>query len=292
MPSLPPERLTPSATRALLECLGHRPVRKWGQNFLIDPNLVAKSLELANVQSGDHIVEIGPGLGCLTAALLNAGTSVYAVEIDKRLAAHLRERFGARAAFHLHEGDAVETPTAAKPPEAIPWKVIANLPYAISTPWLEQLLRCADLPESLTLMLQREAAQRFTAPPGTKAFSAITIFLQSTYEATGEHRVARQCFYPVPGVDSQLLQLRRKPNPVRFAESTRELIRTLFTQRRKQIGPLARQLLGETAAEAWFTHLAAHGHSPQSRAEALPLSCWARLGQSIEGGSPPPYSSC
>lgn len=271
------DRLTPSATRSLLEELGHFPVRKWGQNFLVDPNIVEKSLQLASIRPGDQVVEVGPGLGCLSAALLAAGCTVFAVEIDKRLANYLRVKFIGQPRFHLYEGDAVDFPDAAKPQGDYAWKVVANLPYAISTPWLEQVLRLTVLPESLTLMLQREAAQRMSAPVGSKHFSAVTLFLQALYAVGSEHAVARQCFYPVPGVDSQLLHLVKKTDAVAFSAAAREVMRALFTQRRKQIGALTRQMLEPEVRDAWLAALVSLGFSASARAETLPLECWRAL---------------
>src|SRR5688500_9290156 len=138
--------LSPSATRELLAHLGHSPKRFLGQNFLIDGNIVRKSLELAGIRAGDVVVEIGPGLGTLTSALLEAGAHVWAVEKDRTLHAHLEAELAPRFAgrFHLLEGDAVMQPLAGLPVElataAAGFKIVANLPYAIATPWLDEVL--------------------------------------------------------------------------------------------------------------------------------------------------------
>src|SRR5208283_5099915 len=135
--------LTPTATRALLDQLGHRPKRFLGQNFLVDGNIVRKSLELGQVAPGDAVVEIGPGLGTLTGALLEAGAEVWAIERDKTLCAHLAADLAPRfpKTLHLAEGDAVEIPLAGLPAEQAPGcKVVANLPYAISSPWMDAVL--------------------------------------------------------------------------------------------------------------------------------------------------------
>src|ERR1035437_8056366 len=135
--------LSPTATRELLAKLGHQPKRFLGQNFLVDGNIVRKSLELAGIKPGDAVVEIGPGLGTLTSALLEAGAEVWAVEKDRQLHAHLEETLAKQyPAFHLLEGDAVERPLAGFAPNTStrPFKVVANLPYAISTPWMDEVL--------------------------------------------------------------------------------------------------------------------------------------------------------
>jgi len=271
--------LTPSATRELLAKLAHQPKRFLGQNFLVDGNIVRKSLELAGIAAGDAVVEIGPGLGTLTSALLEAGAEVWAVEKDRTLHAHLEESLVPRfpAAFHLLEGDAVEHPLAALPADraAAGFKVVANLPYAIATPWLDEVL-AGPLPSRLVLMLQQEAAQRYVAQPGSKSFGAISIFLQSAYAVAPGHRVDAGCFHPRPDVESYLLNLVRLPEPFVFPAVTKTLIRACFQQRRKQIGGLLRERLPDGGA-AWLARLAAAGHPAQTRPEAIPTELWRSL---------------
>ena len=283
--------LTPSATRDLLTKLGHQPKRFLGQNFLVDGNIVHKSLQLAQVIAGDVVVEIGPGLGTLTSALLTTGADVWAVEKDRQLHAHLEETLAREfpATFHLLEGDAVEHPLAAlpvSPEKTLPsyppsslstpsFKVVANLPYAISTPWMDAVLS-GPLPERLVLMLQQEAAQRYAAQSGSKQFSAISIFLQSAYDIAPGHKVAAACFYPRPDIESYLLHLVRKPQPFVFSPAARAFIRGCFQQRRKQLGSLLRERLPD-GGRVWLAELAAAGFSPQARPEDIPIACWARL---------------
>lgn len=268
--------LSPSATRDILARLGHQPKRFLGQNFLVDGNIVRKSLELAGVSPGDEVVEIGPGLGTLTRALLDAGATVWAVEKDPVLAAHLRDTLDGPA-FHLMEGDAVEHPLAGLQPSAAgDFKVVANLPYAISTPWMDAVLS-GPLPSRLVLMLQHEAAERYVATPGSKQFGAISIFLQSAYSVERGHRVGAGCFFPRPEVESVLLNLSRRPEPFVFAPGQKSLIRLLFQQRRKQIGSLLRDRLSREAATAWLDVLSAAGLPRTSRAEQVPVTVWQHL---------------
>ena len=273
--------LSPSATRDLLTQLGHLPKRFLGQNFLVDGNIVLKSLELAGVRPGDTVVEIGPGLGTLTSALLEAGADVWAVEYDRNLHAHLEASLLPRfpVTFHLMEGDAVEHPLAGLPVERAlagsGFKVVANLPYAISTPWMDGVFS-GPLPTNLVLMLQQEAAQRYAAKPGGKQFGAISIFLQSAYDIAPGHKVAAACFHPRPDVESYLLNLIRKPTPFVFSPETKLLIRACFQQRRKQLGALLRDKLPDQG-RAWFAELAAAGCSPQNRAEEIPVALWQKL---------------
>jgi 16S rRNA (adenine1518-N6/adenine1519-N6)-dimethyltransferase len=277
--------LSPTATRELLAQLGHEPKRFLGQNFLVDGNIVRKSLELAEIQPGDTVIEIGPGLGTLTAALLEAGAEVWAVEKDRMLHAHLTETLMPRfaATFHLAEGDAVELPLAGLPADRATgnFKVVANLPYAIATPWFDAVLSGA-LPTRLVLMLQQEAAQRYAAQPGSKSFGAISVFLQAAYDIAPGHKVAASCFYPRPDIESHLLNVVRKPTPFIFPPAAKTLIRSCFQQRRKQIGSLLRARLPEQAT-SWRELLQEAGLSEQTRPEAIPVAVWASLSRLVRG---------
>ena len=270
-----------SATRELLAALGHQPKRFLGQNFLVDGNIVRKSLDLAEVGPGDTVVEIGPGLGTLTAALLAAGAEVWAVEKDRTLHSHLEATLATRpefaGRFHLLEGDAVEHPLAALPVEraAAGFKIVANLPYAIATPWLDGVLS-GPLPTRMVLMLQQEAAQRYAAQPGTKSFGAISVFLQAAFDNAPGHKVGPGCFHPRPDVDSYLINLVRRPAPYVFAPAVKAIVRACFQQRRKQIGALLRTHAPAHAADAREL-LCAAGLSEQARPEALPVSWWMRF---------------
>lgn len=268
--------LTPSSTRQLLEALQHRPRQPLGQNFLVDANIVHKSLQLAKLQRGDMVVEVGPGLGTLTAALIEFGAKVYAVELDPVLAAHIRSTFTEN--LMLVEGDAVEFPLGSLGEvlhlRQTSFKVVANLPYAITSPWLEAVL-AGPLPERMVLMMQKEAADRLLAQPGGKTMGAVSIFLQAAYESAGKHSVSRQCFYPVPGVDSMLLVLQRKPQPLIFPVEQRANVRRVFTQRRKQLQALCRD---SQPLMEWFGECKKRGWVHDTiRAEAVPLQAWNLL---------------
>ncbi len=271
--------LTPSDTRSLLTSLGHQPKRFLGQNFLVDGNIVRKSLELAQVVPGDQVVEVGPGLGTLTRALLAAGAKVWAVEKDRQLHAYLLENLVPEfsATFTLLEGDGVESPRAGlNDGEAKRgFKVVANLPYAISTPWMDEVLS-GPLPERMVLMLQQEAAQRYSAGPGSKQFSAISIFLQAAYEIAPGHKVSASCFYPRPDIESYLLHLVKRAQPFVFAPEIKTIIRGCFQQRRKQIGSLIKDR-APGMAEPWLAILAAANFGAQSRPEEIPVELWTRL---------------
>ena len=266
--------LTQATTRELLATLGHDPRRWLGQNFLVDPNLVRKSLTLGEVRPGDRVVEVGPGLGTLTGTLLEAGAAVWAVEKDAALAEHLRRTFGGHSGFHLLEADAVEHPLAGIPEPEKGFKVVANLPYAISSPWMEAVC-LGPHPERLVLMLQREAAERLTAQVGTGHWSALTIQVDLAFDRLGLHPVPPGCFHPAPKVDSCLLVLGRRADASRLGPKARAVARALFTQRRKQVGSSARRLFPEDpAVAAWLARLPSHGLDSQVRPEAIPSVVW------------------
>jgi len=272
--------LSQSETRDLLARLSHMP-RKWlGQNFLIDGNIVRKSLELGEVKAGDTVLEIGPGLGTLSRTLLGAGVHLHAVEADRTMVHHLRESLLPRwpQNFSLIEGDAVDLPLAdLKNPAEGSFKVIANLPYAISTPWMDAI--CAGPhPAMMVLMLQREAAERLTADVGTKHWSAVTAQVDLAFEKIRIHPVPSQSFSPPPKVDSCLLVLKRRSDAQRFSPRAREVARALFTQRRKQVGSSAKKLFpGAADVTTWLASLSDYGLTSLARPEAIPAKAWLTL---------------
>jgi 16S rRNA (adenine1518-N6/adenine1519-N6)-dimethyltransferase len=246
-----------------------------GQNFLIDKNILGKCLTLSNVQPYDTIVEVGPGLGTLTTGLLRAGCTVYAIEYDETLYNHLQQ--GLKPFFdgtlHLMKGDAVKVPLAGLPEQVYSaFKIISNLPYAITTPWLEQVLS-GPLPEIVTLMIQKEASDRLWAEVGTKKYAAISIYLRSAFDLHFIHPVAPSCFYPEPAVASTLIGFKRKQQPFVFKPKTKTYIRSFFTQRRKQIQGLCNQK-NEPLLVEW---LYKSKIPPNTRPEAIPLEAWQAL---------------
>jgi len=274
--------LSPSQTRALLQQLDHRPRKPLGQNFLIDGNIVRKSIELADVRPGDRVVEVGPGLGTLSRALLEAGAEVWAVELDARLHAFLDGDI-VDPRWHLLHGDAVKFPRAGlgdaggADGEAEVgsggFKVVANLPYAITSPWMDRVIR-EPLPECMVLMMQKEAAQRLTAEAGSADFSALTVAVEAAFTRRTAVKVSRNCFYPVPGVDSVLLVLDRREHPRILRPRTREIMRQLLTQRRKQVRAA---LMGDAVLEPWWESCICAGLSPQARPGDIPTACWLDL---------------
>ncbi len=276
--------LSPTQTRKILEELNHQPRKNLGQNFLIDGNIVSKSLRLAEVQPDDTVIEVGPGLGTLTRGLLSAGARLFAVERDPTLAQWLRDSLGDHPAFHLIEGDACDTPVGTfQHTPGVAYKIVANLPYAISSPWMEAVLQQDVLPSRIVVLVQKETADRMTAEPGSKALGSISIYLEGAYQRLPGHRVQASCFYPIPKVDSALFHLSLKDHPYRYSKACRDAIRLIFTLRRKQVGSSAKKFLPEPAYRTWMEALPDLGTTPQARPETLPFPAWRRLDSILLG---------
>lgn len=273
--------LSPSETTALLDKLDHLPKKKLGQNFLIDGNIVDKSIQLADLPPSGNVVEIGPGLGTLTRKLLESGQTVHAVELDQRLADNL-ENTETEAIKNkqliITKGDAVKHPLGSLPETTDQYSIVANLPYAISSAWLESVLNTGRLPIRMVLMMQKEAVERIWANPGTKEYHALSIFISNAYEFTEKHQVSRKCFYPSPAVDSMLIRMDLSENYFLFPKILRVLIRKIFTQRRKQLGSLAKKedpVIGQIIFE-WLDSI---NQPYSSRPEQISAEQWKRLGE-------------
>ncbi|MBT3666412.1 MAG: ribosomal RNA small subunit methyltransferase A [Opitutae bacterium] len=251
--------LSPSETSRLLDKFNHRPKKKLGQNFLTDGNIVHKSIAMADLPDGIPVIEIGPGLGTLTKQLLMNKHQVFAIEIDENLFKNLQvslASFIQNKQLNLIQGDAVKKPLAHLPADVKEFAVVANLPYAISSPWMESLLHTERIPLTMVLMLQKEAVQRMGAKHGSKEYNALSIFIKAAFENSQVHPVPRQCFFPIPGIDSVLVKMNRLETPFLFNQKTRSLIRKIFTQRRKQIGSLIKKEEEETKQilEKWIAN--------------------------------------
>ncbi len=264
--------------RDLLAAHHLSPRKRLGQNFLVDANIARKSLALAAVEPGDCIVEIGPGLGALTHLLLEAGCRVYAVELDSGLLRYLRQQVAPTYphALDLSKGDALDHPLAGLPQREKNFKIVANLPYSISTSWMDAVLS-GRLPDRLVLMLQKEAADRFVAATGSKNFGSISIFIRSAYNIEAIHRVSASCFYPAPEVDSTLLSLRIRKAPLVFDATAKEGIRRIFRHRRKQIGSILARMPEDKRFQTWLEGLMRNGFKPATRPEQVQLRDWQRL---------------
>ncbi len=219
----------------VLASLDMHPSRKLGQNFLLDPNMLSAIVSDADVKPGERILEVGPGLGMLTGALLQAGAELTAVELDHRLAGYLRNHFAGNEHFHLIEGDACKVDFDEIMGET-PYRCVANLPYSCSTPFLANISSSKNPPRDLTVLLQREMADRLVAAPGSKEYGAPTVKVGLLYSVRILRNVDRKVFFPVPEVTSALVQFKKKENQTDPAlrKLFEELVNVTFQQRRKK----------------------------------------------------------
>jgi 16S rRNA (adenine1518-N6/adenine1519-N6)-dimethyltransferase len=258
----------------LLEAHGLRPSRALGQNFVADPGTVRRIVRLAGVGPGDRVVEVGAGLGSLTLALLEAGCSVTAIEVDRHVLPVLREVVEPASA-RVVEGDATALDWGAVLGEG-PWHLVANLPYNVATPLVLDVLDGVPAVVDLLVMVQREVAERLAAGPGSPAYGGPSVKVRYWATAKVVGTVSASVFVPRPNVESALVRITRRPGgplvdpAVVSAERLFGLVRAGFAHRRKM---LRGSLAGLVAPEAF----AAAGVEPTARPEELDVEAWGRL---------------
>jgi 16S rRNA (adenine1518-N6/adenine1519-N6)-dimethyltransferase len=253
-------------------------MRKYSQHFLVNQSLCQKIVGLAALSPDDRVLEIGPGRGALTALLIEQVRELWLLEVDSALVRGLRERFGGRERLHLIQADAMRFPYEEIPP---PFKVVANLPYAVASPLLIRLLELRQRIPRMVLMFQREVAERLTAEPGGKSYGLLTILAQLYADVTLEIRVAPGSFRPPPKVDSAVVTVvpRARPRiPLEDEALFVRLVRHGFAHRRKTLRNNLRHapLTAEQAA-ALLQHA---GLEPMRRPETLDLEEWGHLSRS------------
>ena len=242
-----------------------RPRRELGQHWLVDENILGVIGRLAELGPEDVVLEIGPGLGVLTAYLAARVRLVHALEVDRSLESELKARLADQPNVEVAFGDALLYPlTQLAPP---PTKLVSNLPYNIATPIVVESLARLWTVEHWCVMVQREVADRFFAPPGTKEYGAVSVLVQLAAERTGAHPVARTCFRPPPNVDSTLVAFRRKRAWGQDLEEVRRVVQAGFAHRRKKLVN-ALELAGFDSART-VSALEAVGLPADVRAEAL-----------------------
>ncbi|MCE0498629.1 MAG: 16S rRNA (adenine(1518)-N(6)/adenine(1519)-N(6))-dimethyltransferase RsmA [Methylacidiphilales bacterium] len=235
--------MTLKEIRAALDSRGLRPLKQFGQNFLHDQNLARwlAGRVLEGHVPGARVVEIGPGLGALTEFLLVGEEPLIAIEKDRGLCAFLRERYGgdiAAGRLDLREGDALDLLPRL---DSAPAVVCGNLPYYISTPLVMECLRLPGEPARLFFLLQKEVGQRLSAPPGGKAYGALSVFVQVGYNVVLERTLPGSVFYPPPEVESVAVQLTPRAQPLvpsAARESFMKVVQRGFSQRRKKLSNL------------------------------------------------------
>jgi 16S rRNA (adenine1518-N6/adenine1519-N6)-dimethyltransferase len=247
----------------------HIPRKRFGQNFLADPHYVDRILAAVDPRPGDAIVEIGPGLAALTARLIERAEHISAIEIDRDLAARLRQRFPA-SQLTLVEGDALAFDFASLGSDL---RVVGNLPYNISSPLLFHLAAFASSLRDLHLMLQREVVDRMTAAPGTADYGRLTVMLQVRFAVTRLFVVPPGAFRPAPKVDSavaRLVPLRERAPAIADPQSFARVVMAAFSQRRKT-------LRNALAALCDAATLEAAGIDAGARGETLAVDDFVRL---------------
>jgi len=264
-----------SQTKAILAGLEVYPNKKLGQNFLINEQIVDRSVLWSNIQPGDFIVEIGPGCGTLTSSLIRANANVFAIEKDNTFYQYISENFS----INIKHGDALEFPVGNFDLHA-PYKIVANLPYAIASVWLDKILGLSCLPECMVLLVQKEAADRWLAPSGSKHFCALGINLQAAYCIKNKYPVSKRCFYPQPDVDSTLIHLQKRTDSIIFSPDFKQLIREIFIHRRQQIGRCCRSQNNDLSNK-FLQYLAENNIDEKARAEDIPLKFWINFQQGI-----------
>lgn len=271
--------LTPRQIKELLDNERLRPTRALGQNFVADPNTVRRIARLAKIGEGDHVVEIGAGLGSLTLALAETGADVTAVEIDRHLLPLLR-KIVEPVGVHVIEADAVQLDWSSTLRSSATWTLVANLPYNVATPMVLDLLDDVPMIRRMLVMVQREAGERLAAIAGDDAYGipSVKVGYWATAKVVG--RVSASVFVPQPRVESVLVQIVRRDAPAVDADPTLlfRLVRTAFGQRRKM---LRRSLDGVvTAAQFEAAEVA-----PSARPEELDIFAWGRLADAVAAPS-------
>ena len=265
------------ATRHILKAFDLHASKRLGQNFLIHSGTVEAIVATAGIHPGDRVLEIGPGIGTLTQGLAEAGASVTAVELDKKLPAVLAETLSGYTRVRIVGGDILKTDILALMGDE-PFKVVANLPYYITTPILLTLLERRLPITRIVTMVQREVAERMIASPGGRDYGALSVAVQYYTEP-----VSPRCFFPPPAVASAVMDcVVRKMPPVEVADEKQffRVVRAAFGQRRKTLGNALKSL--GFPRDTLQGALTMAGIDPFRRGETLSLAAFAALSAALE----------
>lgn len=257
----------------------HRARKRFGQNFLHDEGVINRILTAINPQPGQHLVEIGPGLGALTAGLLAATGRLEVVELDRDLVPKLREHFAGKGELIIHEADALKFDFATLGNTTQKIRIVGNLPYNISTPLLFHLIEAAPVIEDMHVMLQKEVVDRMTAQPGGGDYGRLSVMLQYRCRVERLFTIGPGAFRPAPKVDSAIARLipyRELPCQARDEDMFGRLVSQAFAQRRKMLRASLKQLLSSEQIEAC-------GIDPTRRPETLSIAEFVRLADACQG---------
>jgi 16S rRNA (adenine1518-N6/adenine1519-N6)-dimethyltransferase len=252
---------------------GHRPRARFSQNFLQDRGVLARIIDVIAPKPGEILVEIGPGLGALTAPLLARVDRLHVVEIDRDLAAALHQRFAGEDRLQIHLGDALSFDFTSLVSNAERLRVVGNLPYHISTPLLFHLFAHSAVIQDMYFMLQRELVQRIVASPGSRTYGRLSVMTQLYCRVDKLFDVRPGAFYPVPKVASALLRLiprSEPPSPMKDRAALEKLVARVFSQRRKTLRNSLKPWLGEDQIRDAQV-------DPNRRPETLTLAQFAAL---------------
>lgn len=287
-----PEIGSRTRTRAIMEKYGIRTKKSFGQNFLTDLNVLKNIVEAADITANDNVIEIGPGIGALTEQLAQAAGEVLALEIDQDLIPVLKEVLSPYDNVKVINQDVLQ----ANLPELIkkefkdpsrPIKVVANLPYYITSPILMNLLASPVEWATICVMMQKEVAQRLTAKPGTKQYGALTLAIEYQMQAKIAFDVSRKVFVPSPNVDSAIVVLTPRTNPLPVQPFDKQklfgFIRGCFAHRRKSLWNNLQSVIGKdpAAKEKMTAVLNQLDISPQIRPEKLTLEQFIELANAL-----------
>jgi len=254
---------------------GHRPRKRFGQHFLHDRNIIDKIAMAINPQTDDTVIEIGPGQGALTEALVNSGCNLHAIELDRDLIEGLSTRWPSLNVIH---DDALKIDLSQLAAPRNPMKLVGNLPYNVSTPILFHALKHLPSIEKMVFMLQQEVVERMIAPPGSKTYGRLSVMLQYQCQLRKLFAVPPGAFNPPPKVNSAIVELtpKRTPSPLAQNELTlAAVVRAAFGQRRKTIANGLKSLASREL-------IAAAGIDPATRAEQLEVADFVTLANRIE----------
>ncbi len=274
--------LGPTDIRTLAATLDARPTKHWGQNFVVDAGTVRRIARIAGVGPSDTVVEVGPGLGSLTLALLETGASVTAIEIDPRLAAALPHTVAERAPdeaerLSVRHADALTVRELESPPTAL----VANLPYNVSVPVILHFLETFPTLQRVLVMVQAEVGARLAAPPGSRTYGIPSAKAAWWCDVRHAGDVGRAVFWPVPRVDSVLVLMERREPPVTPAARAEvfAVIDAAFAQRRKALRGALAELAG--SPDAAERALRAAGIPPLTRGEQLGIADFSAIAANL-----------
>lgn len=270
--------------RAAFRESAFRPRKKVGQHFLIHESIIDAILRLIDLSQEDEIVEIGPGLGFLTRRLVAVARKVWAIEVDPFLVGWLqRSPIGCHPALDLIHGDVLKVPlNGILPCHKV--KLVANLPYHISTPVLFRLFELREHFSLLVLMVQREVAERMAGTPGTKSYGTLSVWCQINGQILDQVSVSSEAFFPRPRVRSTVVKIGLYPRPLFPAEDLsllRSVVRSAFGQRRKTLSNAMGGLLSMGRGEIQG-YLRREGIDPQRRGETLSVDEFVRLARALK----------